>query len=782
MGVMTSFSSLRVRLVKTVFLTITPALIFMYVFSLPWMGFVIGLLALAAAWFGGERFVVRQVRVLLGATERLRAGDLSSRTGLDHEPGELGQLAQKFDELADALQARMQRQEVAEKALVNRAAQQTAVGALGQFAIATRDFNALLEQAVTFIQQTLEAEYCGAFELSEDAQTLLLRAGRGWKDGCVGNITIPIKPETAEGFALTSGEPVVITAFANETRFQPSTLSQEHGVVSGVTVAIGARAKTFGVLGVFSTRQRPVNNDDLQFLLSIATVLAMAEERRRSETDSQKLASFAQLNPNPALELSADGNITYFNEAALQLALCIGQSHPRAILPANTPQIVNECLGTLKSRLNFQVKSGNRTLSWSFHPMAGGAVVHCYVEDITERLNLEAQLRQSQKMESVGQLAAGVAHDFNNMLTVIQGHAGILLAKPDLPAKYADSIQAVYFAAERAASLTRQLLMFSRKSIMQAQPLDLRRIITQTSKMLKRMVGETIALEFQPPEKLPAVDGDAGMIEQVLMNLAVNARDAMPKGGTLAISLKPFTVDEGQIQGNPEARTGEFVCLRVADNGTGMDHATMRRIFEPFFTTKEPGKGTGLGLATVYGIVKQHGGWIEVASELERGTMFNIFLPISQKPDSAIEAELNPAAPIQGGTETILVVEDEQILRELAVVILRDCGYHVLEAATGVEATEIWNRHRNLIDLLLTDMVMPEGISGVELAEQLISQKPDLRVVFTSGYSVSDTTETDFIRKGRADFLQKPYTRVTLAKSVRDCLDKNVPVKVPVAV
>lgn len=162
--------------------------------------------------------------------------------------------------------------------------------------------------------------------------------------------------------------------------------------------------------------------------------------------------------------------------------------------------------------------------------------------------------------------------------------------------------------------------------------------------------------------------------------------------------------------------------------------------------------------------------------------MFNIFLPISQKPDSAIEAELNPAAPIQGGTETILVVEDEQILRELAVVILRDCGYHVLEAATGVEATEIWNRHRNLIDLLLTDMVMPEGISGVELAEQLISQKPDLRVVFTSGYSVSDTTETDFIRKGRADFLQKPYTRVTLAKSVRDCLDKNVPVKVPVAV
>ncbi|HEY4983905.1 MAG TPA: ATP-binding protein [Verrucomicrobiae bacterium] len=404
--------------------------------------------------------------------------------------------------------------------------------------------------------------------------------------------------------------------------------------------------------------------------------------------------------------------------------------------------------------------------------MSVNFVVHCYVEDITERLSLEVQLRQSQKMESVGQLAAGVAHDFNNMLTVIQGHAGILLAKSDLPPQYTDSVQAVYFAAERAAGLTRQLLMFSRKNIMQAKSLDLREVITPMSKMLKRLLGETIALQFQPPPEVPVVRGDAGMIEQVLMNLAVNARDAMPKNGKLTIEIEPVKFDDAQAREIPEARPGTFVCLRVTDNGCGMDSATIRRIFEPFFTTKEPGKGTGLGLATVYGIVKQYEGWIEVTSDVGQGTTFSVFLPAGDLLASAAKEELGPTALVRGGNETILLVEDELVLRDMAFVILNDCGYRVLEAATGVEAVEVWNRHRNAIDLLLIDMVMPEGISGIELAERLTSQKPGLRVIFTSGYSVDDMN-TDFIRKGRGDFLQKPYTRTTLAKAVRDCLDKT---------
>jgi len=744
----------------------------MYCFHLPWMGFVIGLLALGAAWFGGERFVLRQVRLLLNATNRLKAGDLASRTGMKDEPGELGELANKFDEFAGALQERMQQQEQAEKSLLNRAMQQTVVAAIGQFAIASRDLGALLDQTAAFVAQTLEVEYSAVLELSSDELSLLLRAGTGWKPDHVGITSVPTDSEFHEGSALSSGEPVIAKNFIEQPHPRPSLLLQEHGAVSGVSVAVGARSKTYGVLGVYTTTPRTFNSDDVHFLMAVANVLAMAIERKHSEADSQKLAVFAQLNPNPAMELNENGNITYFNDAALQLALSVGHSHPRSILPANTPQIAQECLTTMQSRLNFQVRSGSRTLSWSFHPMAGMAVIHCYIEDITDHLNLEAQLRQSQKMESVGQLAAGVAHDFNNMLTVIQGHAGILLAKPDLQEKIADSIQAIYFASERAASLTRQLLMFSRKNIMQAQPLDLRNVIIQMSKMLKRLLGETITLHFNPPEEIPVVHGDAGMIEQVLMNLSVNARDAMPRGGTLSIALELVNFDDASARSNPEARPGNFVCLRVGDNGTGMDNLTMRRIFEPFFTTKEPGKGTGLGLATVYGIVKQHEGWIEVSSELGQGTTFQVFFPAGNKSASTTVEGLGPAVRIQGGNETILLVEDEMILRDLAVVILRDCGYRVLEAATGVEAVEVWNRHHNSIDLLLTDMVMPEGISGVELAEKLIAEKPDLHVIFTSGYSV-DEMDTAFIRDGRGDFLQKPYTRVTLAKAVRDCLDRG---------
>jgi CheY-like chemotaxis protein len=374
-------------------------------------------------------------------------------------------------------------------------------------------------------------------------------------------------------------------------------------------------------------------------------------------------------------------------------------------------------------------------------------------------------------MESVGQLAAGVAHDFNNMLTIIQGHAGMLMAKPTLPAEFQESAQAVYFAAERAASLTRQLLMFSRKNVMQPMPLDLREVVAHVSKMLQRLLGEDIALELDAPPYISLVQGDTGMIEQILMNLAVNARDAMPRGGTLAISTSTVTIDEAYAQVQPEARPGLFVWLRVSDTGCGMDEATMQRIFEPFFTTKEVGKGTGLGLATVYGIVKQHGGWIEVASEVGKGTSFNVFFPATGEPIVGLQAETTEAVEaVRGGKETILVVEDEPVLRDLAHVILRDCGYEVLEAGTGSEALRVWNTRQGEVDLLLTDMVMPDGMSGMELAQRLRDAHPELKIIFASGYSMEEL-DTGFVREGHALFLQKPYTHVTLPKAVRECLD-----------
>ncbi len=769
---MTRFTSLRARLVGTVFVAIAPAWVLMSCTELlPWTGFLVGLMALGAAWFGGERFILRQVRLLSSAARLLGAGDLNSRTGLSKETGELGDLARTFDSMAESLQQRVQERERAEKKLLDRSFQQTVVGALGQFAMVSNDIPALLNQTVMLVAQTLEVEFCGVFELQPGGKFLFLQAGVGWKDGCVEQATIPVDPKTESGFALAAGEAVVVEHLPSETRFRGSSLLLDHGVVSGITVAVSGHGQAFGTLGAYTTQRRTFNEDEVHFAFAIATLLAMAVERIRAQAELQKLAAFVQLSPNPAMELADNGAISYFNDAALALATSAGQDHPRGLLPSNIREIVQTCLASNQSLLRLETQLEGRTLAWSFHPVVGSRVVHCYVEDITHRLSLEAQLRQAQKMESVGQLAAGVAHDFNNMLTIIQGHAGMLTVRPALPPEVLDSTQAIYFAAERAAGLTRQLLMFSRKNVMQPKPLDLREVVTHMSKMLRRLIGETITLDFHPPPEIPIVQADAGMVEQVIMNLAVNARDAMPKGGTLIINTSPVELDDAYLATHPEARAGSFVCLRVTDSGCGMDAATLNRIFEPFFTTKEVGKGTGLGLATVYGIVKQHEGWVEVASEVGKGSTFSVFFPASAQLAEAKAVEAAPAAEVPGGKETILVVEDERVLRDMAHIILEGCGYNVLEAGSGLEALHLWDRHQGAIDLVLTDVVMPEGMSGMDLAQKLQASKPSLKIIFASGYSMDDI-DADFMREKRALFLQKPYTHVTLANAVRQCLDQ----------
>jgi two-component system cell cycle sensor histidine kinase/response regulator CckA len=514
----------------------------------------------------------------------------------------------------------------------------------------------------------------------------------------------------------------------------------------------------------------PDSHDEIGQLAKIFDRMAESLELRIKERE--KLAAFAQLNPYCAMEFSADGEMTYYNDAALKLSYSVEKTHPREVLPENAQKIVRDCLVTNRSRTNLLTMIGDRTFSWSFHPMMGSFVVHCYAEDITNRLSLEAQLRQSQKMESVGLLAAGVAHDFNNMLTIIQGHSSILLARTDLSSDVVDPLQAVYFAAERAANLTRQLLMFSRKNVMQPRPLDLRDIIGHLGKMVQRLIGENIAFEFLAPEKLPAVRGDHGMIEQVVMNLVVNARDAMPSGGKLIVRLDTLDIDPIYVEMHPDAREGLFVRLRCKDTGTGMDTATMNRIFEPFFTTKDVGKGTGLGLATVYGIVKQHHGWIEVNSEPGKGTTFDIFFPVEKSEDPAEQQKTSTDGAVLGGNETILIVEDEPVLREMGRAILEQYGYRILEAGNGKEALEVWRQSANDIHLLLTDMVMPEGMSGVTLAEHLLRDRPDLKIVFTSGYSTHEIND-ELLARSQSFFLQKPYSHVTLGRTIRECLDRN---------
>jgi signal transduction histidine kinase/ActR/RegA family two-component response regulator len=389
--------------------------------------------------------------------------------------------------------------------------------------------------------------------------------------------------------------------------------------------------------------------------------------------------------------------------------------------------------------------------------------------DVTAQKRLEQQLRQSQKMEAIGQLAGGVAHDFNNILTVIHGHASLLLAAGSLTGVSAKSAQQISQAADRAAGLTRQLLAFSRRQVLQPRQLDMNEVVANMTKMLGRILGEDIALQLNYCPQPARVQADAGMMEQVLLNLAVNSRDAMPKGGLLAIKISTIEVDARRQAEHSEGHTGRFVCLSVIDTGCGIPPENLRRIFEPFFTTKEVGKGTGLGLATVYGIVKQHQGWIEVESQPGHGTTFRVFLPRSV--ESADATEDQPAEKaVRGGTETILVVEDEVAVRELVCNLLAGHGYRILQADSGLKALQVWRDSKDRIDLLLTDLVMPDQMNGRELAEKLWAERPRLKVIFTSGYS-ADVVGKDFVLHRGLNYLQKPYHPNKLALAVRDCLD-----------
>ncbi|MFN7138804.1 MAG: two-component regulator propeller domain-containing protein [Limisphaerales bacterium] len=401
-----------------------------------------------------------------------------------------------------------------------------------------------------------------------------------------------------------------------------------------------------------------------------------------------------------------------------------------------------------------------------------------YCGSAFEQIRAEAALRESQQMvlrqerlAAVGQLSAGVAHEFNNILTIIKGHAALLQEESKLEGEDLQSIEQIATSAERAANLTRQMLAFSRKQILQPKTIELNEITSEVAKMLERLIGENIAICCKLEENLPFICADPAMLEQVILNLALNSRDAMPKGGQLIISTNSVNVTDTSVRGRNEAYAGQFVCLTVADTGCGMDEETQHRIFEPFFTTKEVGKGTGLGLATVYGVVKQHHGWIEVTSKLGEGTSFKIFLPVDKS--AAVKNELRASKQkAKGGKETILFVEDEPDIRLLARQILEHFGYHIIEAGSGVEALKIWADHKNEIKLLLTDMMMPEGISGGELARKLRAERPDLKIIYMSGYSV-EILEKDLVDQKDFRFLEKPYTPQMLANMVRSALDEQ---------
>jgi PAS domain S-box-containing protein len=391
--------------------------------------------------------------------------------------------------------------------------------------------------------------------------------------------------------------------------------------------------------------------------------------------------------------------------------------------------------------------------------------------DVTREVQLEAQYRQSQKMEAIGTLAGGVAHDFNNILAIIQMQAGLLKNDGDLSPGQSELANDIGNAVQRATALTRQLLLFSRKQMLQPRDLDLNQSINEMIKMLMRILGEDIAVQLKLAAQPMLLHADAGTMDQVLMNLAVNARDAMPAGGRLLIETSGVEFDELAAAQSAQARPGSFVCLSVSDTGCGIPAEILPKIFDPFFTTKDIGKGTGLGLATVFGIVQQHQGWINVHSEVGRGTTFRIYLPRLAGMSEQITTP--PAlAAMRGGNETILLVEDEESLRVLVQTVLSRLGYRVLEASTGVKALEIWKENRKEISLLLTDLLMPDGMTGKALSQGLLQENPKLKVVYMSGYS-AEVVGKDFPLQEGVNFLAKPFQVQKLAQTVRQMLDKG---------
>jgi CheY-like chemotaxis protein/signal transduction histidine kinase len=504
------------------------------------------------------------------------------------------------------------------------------------------------------------------------------------------------------------------------------------------------------------------------------------EERFRASLESL-LDGFALLSVVPGADGSviSDFRVDYINECGRRQQLANGCApfltslFPEARATRLFAELVDVALTgrsfTRESVLlsDEQVCAGKP--SFDFRAVKFGEGIALSWRDATERLKLEAQILQSQKMISIGQLAGGIAHDFNNLLTVIHGHTDVLTASTGLPAALKSSVAGISDAATRATNLTRQLLTFSRQHPMVATEIDMNETVAQMSNMLSRILGEDIALQLHFRQPPPFVLGDRSMIEQVLLNLAVNARDAMPSGGKLTVTTSVRTVEDAELEREADVAAGQFVCLTMRDEGCGIPRDHLGKIFEPFFTTKAFGKGTGLGLATVYGIVKQHKGYIRLDSAPGNGTTFEVFLPYVVHTPPAEELPLAQMPEADECGATILFVEDEASIREVATMYLKTNGYRVIAANDGKQALTLWDQHQHEIDLVLTDLMMPGGLNGHQLVQQLQADRPELKAIFVSGYSSDLFGEETFLDE-TTNFLQKPYRLKNLAEMVHECL------------
>jgi two-component system, cell cycle sensor histidine kinase and response regulator CckA len=449
------------------------------------------------------------------------------------------------------------------------------------------------------------------------------------------------------------------------------------------------------------------------------------------------------------------------------------QAHRTHVRQFGTTHVTRRAMGALGALFALRADGEEFPIEASISQVEaeGRKLYTVILRDITERRRAEEQLRRSQKMEAVGQLAGGIAHDFNNLLTVINGYSDLVLRRLQAEDPLRKSVEEIRKAGERAAALTRQLLAFSGKQVLQPVVLDLNSVVSDMEKMLRRLIGEDVELRTALAHDLGSIKADPGQVEQVIMNLCVNAREAMPHGGRLAIETANVYLGEDYAARRlTDFTPGPYVVLKVTDTGTGMDEETREHIFEPFFTTKGAGKGTGLGLSTVYGIVRQSGGSVRVSSEVGRGSTFEVYFPRAGEDAQEYRRGAEPEEDLRGA-ETILLAEDEEMVRRLAREVLEIYGYRVLVATGGSAALLICERHEGPISLLVTDVVMPE-MSGRELAARLAHMRPEMKVLYMSGYTDASVAGQESL-EDRSDFLQKPFTPAALARKVREMLDRT---------
>ena len=592
------------------------------------------------------------------------------------------------------------------------------------------------------------------------------------------------------GAAIQQGQPVIVADTATDplwTRHRD--FASRHGLRACWSVAmLSLEGKVLGVLVAYCGEPRNPSDFHLRLLHASAHLAAIAIQRHRARQallwTQQQLANTEKFSLIMAAQLGLDGTwlkvpprlceVLGYTEEELLARKFQDVTHPEDVADnwETCQRLFRGDVNSVEYEKRYVRKDGSiisvyLNSSMIFDREGKPDRMLTYIRDITEQKRLEEHLRQSQKMEAVGRLAGGVAHDFNNMLTIINGYCDLTLdgLQPFDPIH--ENIVEIRKAAERSALLTHQLLAFSRKQILAPKALNLNEVVTESEKMLHRLIGEDVEIKIVLDPKLGAVMADSSQVEQLIMNLAINARDAMPQGGLLTLETSNVDLDVQYALDAPDRTPGRYVMLAISDTGLGMDAETKAHVFEPFFTTKEPGRGTGLGLATVYSIVQQSGGHIAITSEPGAGSTFKVFLPRVETAER-LPAEKNLSAP-GCGTETILLVEDEDMVRTLACRILRSCGYDVLEACNGGEGLLMCEQHRGPIHLVLTDVVMPR-MSGRELAQRLRLLRPDLKVIFMSGYT-DDVVLRHGILSLDAEFIQKPFSSRDLVAKVRAVLD-----------